>query len=118
MIFAKSAILWEWIRIFVPRRKRGAFYYIGLCTLGINLGSNIAALFTLHFSCIPWEKISRVWIEGRCIAGRYESYIVLGVISLVGHLMILLLPQPIIWRLYLPAKRRFGISVMFSSGIL
>jgi hypothetical protein len=118
VILLKSAILWEWIRIFVPGRIRNWFYWIGIMTIAMNMGIYLSGLFIANFSCTPREKIFKPWLDGHCMRVLPEVFILIGVLNLFGHIMIILLPQPIIWRLQLNVKRRLGISFIFSLGIL
>jgi hypothetical protein len=120
VILLKTAILWEWIRIFVPGRTKNWFYWLSISTIVMNFGIYISGFFIANFSCTPRQRIFRAWMTnvGYCMPGQAEAYRTIGVLNLVGHIMIILLPQPIIWRLQLTLKRRLGISVIFSLGIL
>lgn len=54
-------------------------------------------------------KCQRLWIPHAFVYGGGNVMI---------DLYIMLLPMPIIWRLQLPFKKRFGISVLFTTGAM
>ncbi|KAI0101050.1 hypothetical protein GGR51DRAFT_563698 [Nemania sp. FL0031] len=94
MLFAKTAVLLEWIRIFVADRQRSTFFYAACSLIGINAG-----------------------IHGKCI-DRYVLDTFTAFINLAIDLGIFLLPQKIIWKLQMSKKRKIGVSVLFSVGLI
>ncbi|KAI1775032.1 hypothetical protein F4818DRAFT_451951 [Hypoxylon cercidicola] len=117
MLFAKPAILLEWIRIFVPYPTRNAFFVTCWILIIINCGYYIAGIFTVNFGCSPREKSWYTWLPGTCI-DRKTMDIVSSSINVVSDVAILLLPQKVIWNLNLTAKWKIGISIIFSIGVL
>ncbi|KAI0000715.1 hypothetical protein F4779DRAFT_604527 [Xylariaceae sp. FL0662B] len=118
MILAKNAILLEWIRLFVVRRTHNGFFYICCVAMVVNTGLYISSIFTTNFACSPREKLWRFWVPGTCAVDRRPLDLTTAGLNLVSHLLVLLLPQRVIWQLQLTTKRKIGISIIFSMGIL
>ncbi|KAI0173110.1 hypothetical protein GGR52DRAFT_571608 [Hypoxylon sp. FL1284] len=117
MLFAKPAVLLEWIRIFVPRPTRNAFFVTCWILIVINCRFYIAGILAVNFGCHPREKSWYTWLPGTCV-DRKRMDIVSSYINLASDIAILLLPQRVIWSLNMSPKRRIGISVIFSMGVL
>ncbi|KAI1114233.1 hypothetical protein F5Y14DRAFT_415118 [Nemania sp. NC0429] len=114
----KAAILLEWVRIFVARGTRNYFFWIAQCLLTVNALINIAALFIINLTCIPHEKIwNRLMVRGHCLQGHAID-ITSASINLAIDLLILLLPQRVIWTLQLSTNRKRGIAAIFAVGLL
>ncbi|KAI0970100.1 hypothetical protein F4678DRAFT_480782 [Xylaria arbuscula] len=117
MFFAKTAILLEWIRIFVADRQRNAFFYAACFLIGLNTGVYAAGAIATGLACIPREKLWHPWIPGRCI-DRYVLDTFTAFVNLAIDLGVFLLPQKVIWKLQMSKKRKIGISILFSVGII
>ncbi|KAJ2989639.1 hypothetical protein NUW58_g3371 [Xylaria curta] len=117
MFFAKTAILVEWIRIFVADRERNAFFYAACVLIGFNVGMYGAGSIATGLACIPREKLWHPWVEGRCI-NRFILDSFTAFVNLAIDLGILLLPQKVIWKLQMSRKRKIGLSILFSVGII
>ncbi|KAI1744290.1 hypothetical protein F4680DRAFT_444319 [Xylaria scruposa] len=117
MFFAKTAILLEWIRIFVADRQRNAFFYAACTLIGVNLGVYGAGAIATGLACIPREKLWHPWISGRCI-DRHTLDSFTAFVNLAIDLGILLLPQKVIWKLQMSKQRKIGLSILFSVGLI
>ncbi|KAI0972007.1 hypothetical protein F4678DRAFT_460836 [Xylaria arbuscula] len=116
--FVKAAIILEWLRIFVPRGTRNAFFWISWFLLVLNILINVAGLFTINLTCIPHEKIwNRVMVPGHCI-DSHAIDISSASINLGIDLLILVLPQRVIWTLKIPTSKRLGVAAVFTVGLL
>ncbi|KAH7309767.1 hypothetical protein B0I35DRAFT_482510 [Stachybotrys elegans] len=115
--FVKSAILLEWKRIFVPRGIRNRFWWTCIILVTISILFYNAFLIALQFLCEPHERIWRRWVGGTC-RNRQDMDLPSAIFNLVLDLIILALPQKIIWNLQMTKARRFGISFVFSVGLL
>ncbi|KAJ3572448.1 hypothetical protein NPX13_g5045 [Xylaria arbuscula] len=127
MFFAKTAVLLEWIRIFVADRQRSAFFIAACALIAVNAGVYAAGAIATGLACIPREKLWHPWIQGKLcnlLAVESDHYVlyVLDVftafINLAIDLGIFLLPQKIIWKLQMSKKRKIGVSVLFSVGLI
>ncbi len=113
----KVSILRDWARIFVPRGTRNiTFSWICYGMIGINIVYYIAAVFVSSLSCSPHERIWDKTIPGKCI----DSKIVLicsASVNVLSDLLILLLPQKVIWDLRISKKKKIGLSFFFATGL-
>ena len=111
--FAKLAILYMFLRIFVQPIYRWATY--GL--MGIVVGTCIAVTILTCTVCTPiqylWEP--QLHPDGHCIDinafWRWGSFP-----QIVTDVAILILPLPALWQLNLPRKDRIGVIVTFCIG--
>ncbi|KAI1824651.1 hypothetical protein F4861DRAFT_504997 [Xylaria intraflava] len=117
MLFLKTAILHHWIRIFVPKGTRNWFYWIARSIMVANILLYSAAIIVSNLACFPHVKLWQFWVPGRCIDKRNLD-LSTSSFNLVFDLCTLLLPQKVIWGLQMDLKRKIGISVIFSIGIL
>ncbi|KAI0395660.1 hypothetical protein F5Y17DRAFT_474180 [Xylariaceae sp. FL0594] len=113
----KVAILLEWIHIFAPERARGAFYRACQFLIIFNIAAHAAALLAENLTCIPFQAIWDKTIEDKCI-DRKPVDVSSAVTNLVSHVLLLALPQTVIWRLQLSPRQNIGISLVFGAGIL
>ncbi|KAI1734395.1 hypothetical protein F4680DRAFT_438625 [Xylaria scruposa] len=114
----KVAILIDWLRIFVPHGRLNAMFW----TLHVLIWSNVifylAGNFAEIFRCTPREKIWNVFYEGgSCPVNIAAQNFSSGLLNLISDVVILGLPQWIIWRLNMSKTRKFGISLLFVIGI-
>lgn len=117
LLILKTAILIEWVRIFIPRGQRTVLYWTSVIVLLVNAGMYLSFIFVIFGSCQPFEKTWHFWLAGRCINKKSRD-IVAASLNLVTDVFILLLPQGVIWKLHMTRRRRVGVSIVFSVGIL
>ncbi|KAH9897411.1 hypothetical protein F4778DRAFT_743489 [Xylariomycetidae sp. FL2044] len=114
----KVSILREWSRIFVPRPARNTFWWICHILLALNVCYYVAGTFLANLQCTPREFIwDKTRAGGHCIESKYAD-VTAGIVNLVSDVLILLLPQKVIWKLQMPLKQKLGVSVIFAMGIL
>lgn len=117
MLFAKTAILLEWVHIFAPYRTHTFFYWCSYVMIVANVLLYIGSIIASAVTCIPHESIYYPWVEGQCI-DRKALGIVTAVFNVALDLIILILPQPVIWSMKMHRQRRFGVSLIFGVGLL
>ncbi|KAI2640767.1 hypothetical protein GGS26DRAFT_176551 [Hypomontagnella submonticulosa] len=117
LLFAKTAILLEWVRIFVPDLSRNWFYWAARIMMVINFCLYFSTVLSTVGACQPVERMWKFWLPGTCI-DRKARDIVNAVFNTVADFFILLLPQPIIWTLHMTTERKLAVSVVFSVGLL
>lgn len=117
MMLAKAAILIEWVRIFVPRGTKNAFFYLSWGLVSFNTVFYAVAIIVSVASCIPTNKIWQPWVDGTCF-DRRAADIATAWFNLMVDIFILVLPQNIIWKLQMSRARKLSASVVFSIGIL
>lgn len=50
--------------------------------------------------------------------GQTKFYLAMGAMSLIEDVAILILPQPVIWQLHLDCRKKLGLAIVFSLGML
>ncbi|KAI1173476.1 hypothetical protein F4777DRAFT_449930 [Nemania sp. FL0916] len=117
MIFLKSAILLEWIRLFVPGKTRNAFFWTCNVVALLNALYYTANIIVENVSCTPkaywWDKS----LTGHCLNGTVLA-LTSATVNLAFDIIILILPQRVIWSLNMSTLRRFGVSIVFVIGLL
>jgi hypothetical protein len=117
MIFLKSAILLEWIRLFVPGKTRNAFFWTCHAITILNALYYTANIIVENVSCTPkaywWDKS----LTGHCLNGTVLA-LTSATVNLAFDITILILPQRVIWTLNMSTSRRLGVSVVFAIGLL
>ncbi|KAI1399382.1 hypothetical protein F4819DRAFT_498029 [Hypoxylon fuscum] len=113
----KTAILLEWVRIFVPRNTRGPLYWTCHTLLWINVLFYSSVLIAGNISCTPFAKLWDKTLPGTC-RNREAIDVATASFNLVSHLLILLIAQMNIWKLHLQTKKKIGVALIFALGIL
>ena len=85
--------------------------------LWVNVTFYTICTFIEIFGCTPREKIWDVTIEGRCV-NLPNVIIVSAFLNFFSDLIILLLPQKVIWSLHMSNRKKFGTAALFAVGIL
>lgn len=138
LLFVKCAILLQWLRIFAPNGSRGTFF-VGRfdSMLRVNIANTpairsqwachivlwscilfyVSTLVAGSLICVPFERIWDKTVPGVCYNGRPLNT-ALGTFNLISDIMILILPQRVIWRLNMSRKRRIGVAMVFAIGLL
>lgn len=85
--------------------------------LVINFLLYFAVLIAESLACRPLSKIWKPWQDGTCFDKKALD-VTTGYFNLGIDLVMLWLPQNVIWRLQMTRSRKIGVSVIFSFGIL
>lgn len=107
----KIAVLLFYRRIFPSKAFRWALYMIGTFLLLFLLSS----LLTSALQCLPISSFWQPSVKHHCI-DQVKFYIVHGSLNFVSDLFVVLMPMPILWRLHLPAGRKWKLLVLFLLG--
>ncbi|KAI0411402.1 hypothetical protein F5X98DRAFT_380770 [Xylaria grammica] len=117
LLLAKAAILLEWTHLFVVRSNRNMVYWACYGIIAANTLLYLATIIVTTFACIPRERIWRRYIPGTCIdLNAFNIFI--ATFHLLSDIIMLLLPQTIIWKLKLATKQKIAVSAVFSAGAL
>ncbi|KAI0178975.1 hypothetical protein GGR52DRAFT_534303 [Hypoxylon sp. FL1284] len=116
MLF-KVAIILQWKRIFVPRGTKGPFYWTCHALLWINVLLYSIIVIVICASCKPFRKLWDQLSPGYCSADRQIIDISTAVGNLISDLVILVLPQRVIWKLQIKKEKKIGIAFIFFVGI-
>ncbi|KAI1429666.1 hypothetical protein F5Y12DRAFT_795194 [Xylaria sp. FL1777] len=113
----KVAILLEWARIFAPPGARGLFYKMCHILLWMNVLFYGSKILLINLECIPHRAIWDKTIPAKCLDQKIV-YLVAAAIGVISHIFILALPQTIIWKLKMNMKKKVGVSLIFTVGVL
>ncbi|KAI1088515.1 hypothetical protein F5B19DRAFT_471047 [Rostrohypoxylon terebratum] len=117
VLLIKSAILLEWITIFVPDGSRNFFFWSSCSVLTIHTLFYISMIIVELAACSPFERNWNPLIKGKCL-DTVGVAVAISAVNLAFDLTIFLLPQKVIWGLQMKLKRKIGISFLFAIGIL
>ncbi|KAI2634655.1 hypothetical protein GGS21DRAFT_113844 [Xylaria nigripes] len=117
LIILKASILLEFIRIFVPPGTRNSFFWISVALLIIHTIFQATYIIFQNLSCNPPRKVWDITMSGTCIDIKVLHVLVASV-NLVINIIILFLPQKAIWSLNMSLKRKIGVSMTFTIGLL
>jgi hypothetical protein len=112
LAMVKLGVLLMYKRLFGIDRK---FSIAVNLTMGLVVCWWIAVTITTLLQCQPIQKLWDYRIEGHCfdIMTFFEASAIPNIIT---DVIILLLPQPIIWKLRLDWSTRFGVCAIFLLG--
>lgn len=113
----KIAILLLYVQLFGIKRP---FRYLCFAMMGVVASYCIIFFFIEAFNCNP---VTKVW-HSLTYKGKFSCFdnsmveFVIGGFNIATDLIILVMPVPIILNLKMDLKRRLGLLVIFSTGIL
>ena len=110
----KTSICLLYLRIFTTLKWFRMTVHV---VMGCVIVYAVASIFATIFQCSP---ISRVWdrsVQGSCINLTRFWYANAGA-NIFGDFIILLLPMPVVKKLQLPARQRWGLALVFGLGVL
>ncbi|KAI1325532.1 hypothetical protein F5Y16DRAFT_401249 [Xylariaceae sp. FL0255] len=118
ILVLKGAILREWIRIFVPYGTRNSFFWTSTAVLVMHTLFHSSWIIAENLACTPHKKIWDPLISsGHCINVK-GLYIPAAAVNLFADIIVLLLPQKVIWSLQMSRKTKIGVSLIFTIGFL
>lgn len=116
IFLVKVAILLQYLRVFVPHKTRNLMFWACHAFIWVNFIFFFVATFLMIFTCRPAKKFWNPWIEGSCIDG-VKTYAFASAFNATFDLLILILPQPIIWSLQMTLKKKIALSAVFLVGV-
>ncbi|KAI0868695.1 hypothetical protein GGS24DRAFT_494363 [Hypoxylon argillaceum] len=118
ILLFKAAILLQWLRIFVARGTKGAFYWTCHALIWVNFLFYSSLVVTLCASCKPYRRVWDKTTPGTCSAKQEIIILATAVGNLISDLIIFLLPQRVIWQLHIKVQKKAGLAFIFFMGIL
>lgn len=116
----KVAIILQIRRIFMPHRHslhtRSILVWIIDGFLLLNVLFYFALFLFVFLACRPLEHAWNPLVAGTCVKDKMVLHIVSASINTVSDLIIVIFPQPVIWRLELTMRRKWGLSAVFLLG--
>ena len=113
----KVGILLVWVKLFVPHGTRNWFWWISMVVLGVNVGLYVALTIVEIFACSPRQKVWNLILPGKCLDMGTVN-VVSAIINLISDIIILLLPQRMIWKLHMSVRKKLRVAPMFAVGTL
>lgn len=113
----KVGILLEWSKTFVPRGFKNSFWWTCQIMIGINVVFYVICTFVEIFGCHPRQKLWTPTLPGKCI-DMTKVNIASACVNFVSDIIILLLPQKIIWGLHMSLSKKIGVAALFAAGLL
>ena len=113
----KIAILMEWLGMFVSRGTRTWFFWASWIMIVVQALFGVAIVIALNLACIPTKKKWEFWVPGTCI-NAHDIETASAAFQLFSDCFVLFIPQKIIWDLQMSWKKRLGVSIIFSLGVL
>ncbi|KAI1468107.1 uncharacterized protein F4812DRAFT_391008 [Daldinia caldariorum] len=117
LILLKTAILIDWVQMFIPRGTRGVFFWTCYGILLFNFLFYFSSEIAGNLSCIPFARIWDKTIPGKCF-DRNPLDLTTASVNVVCDLFILIAPQKIIWGLHLTREKKIGVSIVYAIGLL
>ncbi|KAI1483082.1 hypothetical protein K445DRAFT_321120 [Daldinia sp. EC12] len=117
LILLKTAILIDWVQMFIPRGTRGVFFWTCYGILLFNFLFYFSSEIAGNLSCIPFKRIWDKTVPGKCF-DRNPLDLTTASVNVICDLFILLAPQKIIWGLHLTREKKIGVSIVYAIGIL
>ena len=109
----RLAIMLMYIRLFgVSKPFRIATWIV----LTFVTGYLFCNLLTLIFGCTPMPKYWKPDLPGHCIDLNKADY-AYGSMNVGSDFLLFLLPLPMVWQLHLSRKEKFGVFLIFMSGL-
>ncbi|KAF2257906.1 hypothetical protein CC78DRAFT_481000 [Lojkania enalia] len=109
-------ILTNWANTFVPKGTRDTFWWTCYVVMVADVCFHITGITILLLQCSPRRKIWQRTIAGRCLDAK-RLYVGSASINFTSDVIILLLPQKVIWSLNTSRKKKIGIAFLFAAGI-
>ncbi|KAL4935725.1 hypothetical protein BDV06DRAFT_228558 [Aspergillus oleicola] len=109
---AKISVLLFYRRIFAPSKP---FLQATVAMGALVIGYWVAAIFGLIFAYSPIEAQFEPWLPNKSI-NTEALWMSTGIINMLLDISILLMPQPLVWRLQMSCRRKTLLSIVFSLG--
>jgi len=107
----KASILLLYLRLFVQRK----FRLICWLMIGFVVAFGIATTLGSIFQCQPIQRAWNKHLTGHCLDTTAFWY-ANAAFSILGDLLILIIPMPLVYRLNLPLNQRLSLLVVFGLG--
>lgn len=117
MLLLRLSIIMQVLRHFVPMGTRNFTFWASHMLIYTNAIFWLSITLLEVFSCRPRKKLWEFYITGECI-DRHAYLIAAGVMNLISDILLMFLPQRIIWSLSLSTKQKMELSPLFLMGTM
>ncbi|PVH97403.1 hypothetical protein DM02DRAFT_82271 [Periconia macrospinosa] len=114
----KLSIIIQVLRSFVPLGARNVTFWVAHALIWTNILFYIISTGLTIFACEPAARLNNpTGQRGRCLDSVAVN-IASASLNSLSNALLLFLTQQVIWKLSLPRKRKFLLSIAFLGGIL
>jgi hypothetical protein len=114
----KAAIILQCLRVLVPAGVRNVAFWTFHILLWAHVIFYVICTFVEIFMCNPREKAwNPTIVTGHCMDSKAVN-IAAAVINTSSDLVLVIIPQFIIWGLNMPTRKKWAVSVVFFVGLL
>ncbi|PVH95308.1 hypothetical protein DM02DRAFT_675611 [Periconia macrospinosa] len=117
MVTIRVGVILQLVRTFVPGGVRDTVWWTAHVMLWVNIVFYFVNFVVELKYCTPRAKEWDPTIEGGSCLNASEVRFVIAILNVLSDLIIIFLPQRIIWKLNQPLKARLKLSVLFLFGI-
>lgn len=118
IFFIKLSILSQYIHVFMPSREPKLMFWVTIFFIVANFIFYFASTVAEIWACSP---IAKAWdpliTEGHCI-DLDALNVAASSVNTASDLIILILPQLVIWRLNTSFQRKVTVSIIFLIAVL
>lgn len=118
MMLLKVAIMLDWIHIFAltpAMRRKLYFACVGIIVVTVLFYA--ACIPAEIWACNPRSKIWNALENGTCI-NTYAINVASSSLNFLLDLIMLAIPQQVIWHMSLSTQRKIALSTLFIVGVL
>lgn len=112
----KIAILLEWMEMFTVTRN--VFWWICVFLIFLQTTFSIVIIVMLNLVCIPNASIYDLTVAGECNLDKHAMELASASLHLFTDVVMLFLPQKVIWGLNMSVKKKLGVAGVFGLGVL
>ncbi|TLS26120.1 hypothetical protein PpBr36_04787 [Pyricularia pennisetigena] len=112
----KIAILLEWLGMFTVQRN--LFWWTSVFLIFLQTTFSIVLIVMLNFVCVPNASIYDLTVAGECNLDKHAMELASASLHLFTDVVMLFLPQKVIWGLNMSFKKRLGVAGVFGLGVL
>lgn len=119
MMLIKAAILAEWVRVFLPNgsTQRSVFFWTCHVMIWANIVYCSVTIVLVNVACVPHSYLwDRTIPGGYCRINTAYTSLSAACFAFATDVIILFIPQRVIWKLNMSRSRKVGISVVFAFG--
>lgn len=119
LAFLKTAILMEWIHIFLPDggNRRNLFFWACHFVIWANIVFCAVMAIVYSVSCVPYQYLWNHTIDGYCRINTAYLGLSTACFEFATDIIILIIPQRVIWELNMSRSRKAGVSFVFALGM-
>ncbi|CAI6237003.1 unnamed protein product [Periconia digitata] len=114
----KLSIIIQILRAFVPSGSRTPTFWMAHALIWTNILFYVTSTAITIFACKPTSKSYDPTVQGGRCLDAVAVNITSASLNSLSDALLLILPQQVIWRLSLPRKRKWVLSIAFLGGIL